>query len=112
MNAVDLGLTPTALYFYDDFNFGMFTVEFDPQNFMGFSGPTMFSGSLSAPVMLAGIFVDDNSATSSGDGVFVADVNRQSLDGSFVYVVPEPSTIVLASFGMAWLLLRVKGACK
>jgi hypothetical protein len=104
VGGVDLGLTPSNIYFYDAANFGMFLVEFDLQDFLAFSGPVMFTGTLANPILHPGVFVDDGSGGSSADGIFVSDTNWQSLAGTVVTVSPEPSAIQLTALAVMAIL--------
>lgn len=109
VNSVDLGLTPSNIYFYDSANWGMFTIEFDADDALSFSGPVLFSGDVSDPTLLKGTFVDDG-VGGSVDGVFVGNTNFQSLNGVVLLAAPEPAPAALVAFGtfalVGWRRLR------
>jgi hypothetical protein len=114
------GLTPSEIDFLDGapVDNGMFTVFFDDNDFMAFTGPRMFSGTLANPTMLAGVF-EDTIPPFSPFGIF-ADTSGfgvnsfvQELTGTIVTAsaVPEPSSFfLLIGGGLALAALRRRRA--
>lgn len=118
LNGSDTGLSSSvsSIAFYPLANFGMFDVNFTGvNNYFGFTGPQMFTGTLAAPTMLTGSFLDNNSGGSSTDGVFLNGTNLESLNGAVatgtLNAVPEPSTVVMLLGGaLALAALRRRRA--
>jgi hypothetical protein len=114
LNGVDTGLTPFDIVFFCDCADGMFEIDFDSNDFIGFTGPEMFTGPLDSPTMLSGSFTDLTNGFD--DNFFIDDplnpgnlLDVQSNDGVVVTATPEPSTwgmLVAGGFALAALRRR------
>jgi hypothetical protein len=126
LNGADVSVTPQIRFFSPDFG-GMLDIDFvagsdvdmDPVTGLSFTGPSIFTGSSTAPTLEQGLY------TADGGAFWVDSSAAQALGGSVVSVsegsgsdptVPEPDTAYTALGAavcfIASGIIRRNAACK
>jgi len=109
-----VAITPTFIRFFSGTNDGGFAICFDGATFgtcsegLATVGPQMYSGTTSAPTLLAGTFVQD------GFGVIAGSTSSNEPNTTLVGSIPEPSTFLTLAAGLLTLsgLRRSRPRCK
>lgn len=95
-----VAITPTFIRFFSGTNGGGFAICFDGTTFgtcsegLATDGPQMYTGTPSAPTLIAGTFVQD------GLGVIVDSTTYTEPNTTLVGSVPEPSTFLTLAAGL------------
>ncbi len=119
LNGVQVATTPSAIYFYENNNtslFGLYQVEFGPQNSLSavfsLEGSAAYSGPESSPTMLTGVYTLVAGNYPNGS-LFNSTSGYDNLSGTVsIEPTPEPSSLVLLGTGLIGALefLRRKRA--
>ncbi len=99
LNGVAVNITPEIRFFLADFG-GMLDINFvqgpaedmDPVTGLAFCGPSIFTGSTSAPTLQAGTYLSDGGVFWSGSSP-VQSLSGTVVTGEDTSGVPEPNTI-------------------